>query len=73
MEGEQHELECVHVREDGERNYNLQDGSEASSNLSSIERDLVQLGRGNAGKNIMHYALCCELSGDFEEASCSEI
>ena len=70
MEEEQHELECVHIREDGgqiERNYNLQDGSEVSSNLSPVERDSVrQFGHDNAGKNIMHpVRVCCGLSVRF--------
>ena len=47
------EVECVHIREDGgqiERNYNLQDSPEVSSNLSPVERDLVQFGHDNTGK-----------------------
>ena len=49
------EVECVHIREDGgqiERNYNLQDSPEVSSNLSPVERDLVQFGHDNIGKKL---------------------
>ena len=65
MEEDEHELECVHRREDGgqiERNYDLQDGPDLSSNLSPVYRDSVQFGHDNAGKNIMDSArVCCGL------------
>ena len=69
MEEEQHGVEYVHIREDGgqiERNYNLQDSPEVSSNLSPVERDLVQFGHDNTGKKIMHsLRVCCGLSVRF--------
>ena len=69
VEEEQHEVECVDIREDGgqiERNDNLQDSPEVSSNLSPFERDLVQLGHDNTGKNIMYSVIvCCGLSVRF--------
>ena len=55
VEGQQ-QMECI--RQDGGQNgsnCNLQDCSEVSSNLTRVERDLVQFpGHDHAGKNIMH-------------------
>ena len=69
MEEEDHEPECVHIPEDGgqiERNYNLQDGPEVSTNLSPVDRDSVQFGHDNAGRNIMDSVrVCCGLSVRF--------
>ena len=62
MAEEENELECVHTGEDGgqiERNYNLQDGPDLSSNLSRVDRDSVQFGHDNAGKNIMGSIRVC--------------
>ena len=68
MEEEQHELECVHIQGgEIERNYNLQDSPEVSSNVSPVKMDSVQFGHNAAGKNIIMHSVrvCCGLSVRF--------
>ena len=44
----------------------MQDGPEVSTNLSLVDRDSVQFGHDNAGKNIMDSVrVCCGLSVRF--------